>query len=141
MDFQKYSRSEDCPAAPLKGPQPLHGGSLLGTWTNTNLSSWGITKLIISQEERTACVHVFGSGPSNLIDWGKTPIETIYAKDAGSAEAVAFDARYDMGFMDVLIEANVNLGLLVVACLNTFKDHSGRANYFSREFFWKKDEA
>jgi hypothetical protein len=141
MDIQKYSRSEDRPASSLQGPRLFHCGPLLGTWSNTNSSTWGIAKLTISQEEGTAYVRVFGSGPSDLIDWGKKPIETIYAKDAGSAEAVAFDARYDLGFMHVVMEANVNLGLLVVACLNTFKDNSGRSNYFSREFFWRRDQA
>jgi hypothetical protein len=48
---------------------------------------------------------------------------------------MAFEANYDLGFMDVQVQANFSLGLLVLACFNIFKDQSGRQNYFSREFF------
>jgi hypothetical protein len=52
---------------------------------------------------------------------------------------MAFRATYDFGFLETRLEANLSLGLLVIANLNTFRDDSGRSNYFSREFFYKSD--
>jgi hypothetical protein len=41
--------------------------------------------------------------------------------------------------MTALLEANLSKGLLIIACLKTFRDESGRSNYFSREFFRRAD--
>ncbi|HLJ86181.1 MAG TPA: hypothetical protein VKZ53_05120 [Candidatus Angelobacter sp.] len=135
----KSSRTEDCPDSPLPQPAQLDIRPLLGTWVNTNASGWGIAKVIISEEKNGAYIEAFGSGSPALIEWGKRPLSTIYAKDVGSSTAMAFDAQYDLEFMDVRMEGNCNLGLLVLACLNVFKDGSGRSNYFSREFFGRKE--
>lgn len=139
MQLVKHSRSEDHATAPLKQSE-VRLEALLGTWVNTTPAGPGIAKLIVSQEQGKAYARIFGSGSPELIDWGKVPIETIYTKDVHSAEPMAFDARYDLGFMDVHIQANFSLGLLVLACFNTFKDHSARSNYFSREFFHRVTE-
>jgi hypothetical protein len=134
MQPLKYTRSEDYPATPRKH-QSMSLDSLLGTWTNTNAGGKGVAKLIVSQEHGAVYLRIFGCQFPSLIDWGKVPIETVYAKDVDSAEPMAFEANYDLGFMDVQVQANFSLGLLVLACFNIFKDQSGRQNYFSREFF------
>ena len=135
MQLMKYSRSEDRPTLPMKQSAALHLEVLLGTWMNTDPSAPGIAKLVVSHDEGRPYVRLFGSGSPSLIDWGKVPIETIYTKDVNSIEPMAFDASYYLGFMDIQAQANFSLGLLVLACFNIFKDHSGRSNYFSREFF------
>ena len=140
MQLLKHSRSEDRPTLPLKATEPVHLETLLGVWVNTNPPGPGVTKLIVSQEAGAPYIRIFGSGSPSPIDWGKVPIETVYTKDVNSAEPMAFDARYDLGFMDVHVQANFSLGLLVLACCNTFKDGSGRSNYFSREFFHRETE-
>ncbi len=52
-------------------------------------------------------------------------------------QAAAFSAVYDFGFEEVRLQANVKLGVLVVASFNRFRDESGRSNYFGREFFYR----
>ena len=46
---------------------------------------------------------------------------------------MAFVATYDFGYLQTRVEANLSLGLLVVATFNTFRDGSGRFNFFARE--------
>ncbi len=138
MEFLKHSRSEDCPMAPLKANEPVRLETLVGAWINTSPSGPGVAKLIVTQEAGAPYLHIFGSGSPSPIDWGSVPIETLYTKDVSSAEPMAFDARYDLGFIDVHIQGNFSLGLLVLACFNTFKDGSNRSNYFSREFFHRE---
>jgi hypothetical protein len=113
--------------------------SLLGEWINTNPLGAGVAKLIVTQDSREALLQIFGSGSPSFVDWGKAPIETIFAKDVTSSEPMAFEARFNLGFLAVHAQANFSLGLLVLACFNTFKDGSGRRNYFSREFFHRND--
>lgn len=141
MQLLKCTRSEDQPILPVKDPAAFRLEALLGTWVNTNPAGPGIAKLIVSQEQGKPLVRIFGSGSSSLMDWGKVPVESIYAKDVNSAEPMAFDARYDLGFMEVHVQANFSLGLLVLACFNNFKDRTGRVNYFSREFFHREIES
>jgi len=138
MQLLKYTRSEDHPTLPLTEQQDLRLESLLGTWINTNPSSRDVAKLTVSQEDGVLYVRIFGSGSPSLLDWGNVPIGTVYVRDVNSAEPMAFDAQYDLGFMDILVQANFSLGLLVLACFNSFKDHSGRNNYFSRDFFHRE---
>jgi hypothetical protein len=139
MQVLNYSRSEDHPTLPAQQAE-VHLEGLLGTWVNTSPSAPGVSKLIVFREQGKPHIRIFGSGSPRLVDWGKVPIETIYAKDVSSREPMAFDARYDLGFMDVQVQANFSLGLLVLACFNTFKDSSGRSSYFSREFFHREVE-
>ena len=137
MQTLKYSRMEDHPALPVK-QQPMSFESLVGTWTNTNVGARGIVQLIVSEEHGALYLRIFGWQSPSLIDWGQEPIETVYARDVNSAEPMAFEASYKLGFMDVQVQANFSLGLLVLACFNTFQDQSGRENYFSREFFCRE---
>ena len=57
--------------------------------------------------------------------------------DAETTEALAFEATYDHGFLEVHLQANVKAGVLVVASLNRFVDDSGRSSYFTREFYYR----
>ncbi len=140
MQPLKCSRLEDSAALPIK-PQSMSFENLLGSWGNTNPGTRGIAKLVVSQQEGQLFLRIFGFKSPSLIDWGQTPIETVYARDVNSGEPMAFEARYDMDFMEVQVQANFSLGLLVLACFNTFKDQSGRENYFSREFFCRESAA
>ena len=40
-----------------------------------------------------------------------------------------------LGFMEVPFQTQADCGLLVVSFFSQFKDGSGRANYFTREFY------
>jgi hypothetical protein len=114
-------------------------GPICGTWINTNPMTRGIARVTVEQRGAAAVVRVLAAGPEGLIDWGEVGTQALYARDSGSRKATAFEARYDFGFMESLLQANLSLGLLVVAGLNIFKDGSGRRNYFSREFFYQAE--
>lgn len=140
MPLLSYSRQEDCIDNSFSQPGSLSLDSLFGTWVNTKPSTGGIAKFEISTEGGSPVLRIFGFGPESMIDWGETYVETVYTKDAATAEPMAFQARYDLGFMEVHVQGNFSLGLMVLACLNIFKDGSGRANYFSREFFYRRQD-
>jgi hypothetical protein len=138
MPLLSYSRREDHIDHSFSQPTSMSLDSLLGTWVNTKPSGAGIAKFEISTGDGSPVLRIFGFGLGSMIDWGRTPVETIYTKDAATAEPMAFQAWYDLGFMEVRVQGNFSLGLMVLACLNIFKDDSGRTNYFSREFFYRK---
>src|SRR5207244_12972367 len=81
-----------------------------------------------------------GAGPSPS-DWGVIRTTTVYAGDlrSGDALAGAFVAKYELPDADVELQANLNLGLLVVATYVTFREPEPFANRFTREFF-RRDE-
>ena len=103
---------------------------LVGDWRNTNPAS-GIERIVIAPNaDGGVTVHC----SSAVRDWGKVAA-AVYAFEFDSDKAGAFSAVYDFGFEEVRLQANVKLGVLVVATFNAFKDDSGRSNYFNREFF------
>ena len=138
MPLLSYSRQEDHVDHSFSQPSFISLDSLLGTWINTKPDGAGIAKFEISAGDGSPALRIFGFGLGSMIDWGRTPVETVYTKDAATPEPMAFQARYDLGFMEVHVQGNFSLGLMVLACLNIFKDDSGRTNYFSREFFYRK---
>lgn len=140
MQLLSYSRREDHIDRSFHQPGSVSLDSLLGTWVNTKPSGVGIAKFEILTEDGSPVLRIFGFGRGSMIDWGETSVETVYTKDVATLEPMAFQARYDLGFMEVHVQGNFSLGLMVLACLNIFKDGSGRANYFSREFFCRRQD-
>ncbi len=138
MSELSYSRIEDQSPVSAEQKKPVQLSSILGVWTNTNPLGRGIESFVVSEKREQAYLRVYGSGASSAVDWGEVPVSVVYAKSSHSSEPMAFEARYDLGFMDIHIQANFSLGLLVMACFNCFKDGSGRSNYFSREFFHRE---
>lgn len=132
----QYARTEDL----LDGKLPTNGNGrldpspLLGTWLNTNGASNGIVKLSLTVKDGALAVQAFGADDPTPTDWGEVKGE-VYAKSVDSHEGTAFRAVYDFGFMAAHLQANVKQGVLVVANFAQFKDDSGRANYFVREFY------
>jgi hypothetical protein len=89
-------------------------------------------------------VQVRGGGvePSPA-DWGMTRSMAVYAGEmtSGDARFGGFVCRYEFGGMDVEVQANLNLGLLVVATFVSFHNPSPLASQFTREFFRRDGEA
>src|SRR5262249_52287391 len=108
---------------------------LLGTWTNTNAATRQITGVHIEAVEGRPMLRAWGASRPSRRDWGTIPIGQLYRASPEGKPAAAFRAEYDFGPMTALLEATLSKGLLIVACLKTFRDGSGRSNYFVREFF------
>lgn len=136
MQALKYVRAEDQLGAGSATVVEIDPTPLLGEWVNTNSATRGIEKVVISRAGDGVFVRVFGAWSSSPRDWGEARADVLYSTGIQSADVMAFSAEYDFGFLKTRLEANLSLGLLVVANLNTFQDGSGRSNYFSREFFY-----
>jgi hypothetical protein len=111
-------------------------GVLLGDWRNTNAA--GSISRIVCQAAGPGkmTVHCYGRCLPETRDWGVADAP-VFAFTFDGKEAGAFSARYDFGFEEVRMQANVKAGVLVVATFNSFRDESGRSNYFDREFFYR----
>jgi hypothetical protein len=137
MTSWRWSRAEDLPEGGTEpGPGTLDPAPLLGTWINTNPRARGMARIILAASGGRFTVRVLGANGASPIDWGEVPA-AAFAHDAGSREAMAFAAAYDLGFLRADLQANVKQGVLVVASFNEFTDGSGRCSYFTREFFYR----
>ena len=131
----KFMKAEDR----LEDPAQATGGEidprpLLGTWYATDKDAGGVARLTLGNEVGRFTVHAFGACSPEPCDWGE--VEGVaYGHDVLATEAMSFTATYDFGFMETELAAYGKQGILVLDTFNTFKDGSGRAPYFTREFF------
>ncbi|MDQ2920021.1 MAG: hypothetical protein M3R52_00175 [Acidobacteriota bacterium] len=130
MEFaQIYDRVEtDIPAGPLD----LSG--LPGTWVNTNPDTNGIARMVISETHGKVSLQVYAIGPEGLIDWGAADV-AVFASTPKSRVGAGFTCRFDFGFAETQLQAMIMKGLIVLAQIHSFKDQSGRLDYFVREYF------
>ena len=110
---------------------------LVGTWINTNPDARGIVKLILEAPGDDLTVQAYGADEPGPYDWGQIKAATVYPAGIRPHECMGFVATFDFDFMEAQLQGNMNLGLLIVASFNTFKDDSGRSSYFARELFRK----
>ena len=128
-------RADDQPGDPASLPAgEIDVSALLGTWWATDKATESVVKLELAERAGGLVVHAFGACAEAPCDWGERPA-VAYAEAVGSRAAMAFSAAYDFGFLDTLLAAYMKGGILVLDTFNTFRDDSGRANYFTREFF------
>jgi hypothetical protein len=99
-----------------------------------------MAKAIISGGSGEVSIRISAANGPTPREWGDATVEAVYSAGVHSRAAMAFVAKYDFGFMETRLEANLSLGLLVIATFNTFRDGSGRSNYFAREFFYRAPE-
>jgi hypothetical protein len=138
MEILKVTRLEDeLPAGRESRPgAAIDSSPLHGTWHNTDKQTRGIVKLIISAGggEGSLSVRAFGACEPSPCDWGETQ-GRAYSGGVSSDEGMAFTVTFDFEFMETSLAVYMKGGILVLDSFNTFKDDSGRFNYFSREFF------
>jgi hypothetical protein len=109
---------------------------LAGTWTNTNERTRGIVGMKASIDSGILMVNLFGAGDGASIDWGAVPATVYHLRNDEGLEQ-PFLASYDFGFMDVVLQGFLRQGVLVILSFTRFRDGSGRASYFSKEFFYR----
>lgn len=115
-------------------PGEIDPAALVGTWINSNLDTNSIARVKISEVDGKVRLQVFAIGPDGLIDWGLADAQ-VFAGGPASHGGVGFTAHYDFGFAEARLQAMIMKGLLVLAQFHLFKDDSGRADYFLREYF------
>jgi len=133
MEGQKFMRIEEQSKLDARVGGRLDLCLLLGTWFGTDPSGGGIVKLVMKEVDGRLVIRAFGGGEP-MIDWGDVEA-AAYAANVDSKQAMAMSARYDFQFVTSLLAAYVKQGILVLDKFNTFHDESGRASYFTREFY------
>lgn len=117
------------------GPaRTLSTDGLVGTWVNSNPETNGIARMTVSESGGKLSLRAYAVGPEGLIDWGETGV-TVYAASASSLGGAGFACEYDFGFAETKLQGMIMKGLLVLAQFHKFKDGSGRAGYFVREYY------
>ena len=119
---------------PADNAAPIEFSQWVGTWINSNPDTTGIARLVISEVDGNFFLEVQAIGPDGLIGWGTTPIKTLAANPA-SRKGAGFTCSYDFGFVTTRLQAMIVKGLIVLGQFHTFKDESGRAAFFVREYF------
>ena len=141
MDTVRFVRADERLESGQPGPFDIDPSPLLGCWVNTNTATPGIAKVIVTGGHGSVSVRVFSASGPTPRDWGDANVEVVYSAGVHSQAAMAFVTTYEFDVVDVRLEANLSLGLLVIATFNTFRDQSGRSNYFGREFFYRSQES
>lgn len=100
---------------------------LLGEWHNTNAKGL-FSRIVVDSTE----IHAYGRLASGEADWGAVHA-SVYSFKFDTPAGEAFSALYDFPDARVHLQANVKLGVLVVAIFAEF--HDNRINHFDREFF------
>jgi hypothetical protein len=119
------------------GGGPVDLAPLVGRWRNTYRRSQGIRGVeLIRSGDR---YFLRASGIGSDVNWGEVPANP-HATDVSGRQAAGFLARFQFGFSDLTLAANEAKGLLIIAAYATFRDGSGRASYFTREFFYRESE-
>jgi hypothetical protein len=118
-----------------QGPYDVDPTPLVGDWLNTNASTNGIARAAISNDRDGVRISLWPAGTSRAEPRYSMTADVVYSNSPSATAAMAVSARYEDESMATTLEANLSLGLLVIATCHTFKNGGDRSNYFSREFF------
>jgi hypothetical protein len=107
---------------------------LTGTWVNTNPRSRGIVSMEGRIDGNLLRIRIRGAAETDTVDWGETAAAVYHERNDEGLEQ-PFVASYDFGTTRVALQGFLRQGVLVILAFTKFDDDSGRANYFSKEFF------
>ncbi|WP_281557562.1 hypothetical protein [Thalassomonas sp. RHCl1] len=147
MNHSLYLSSEDQAASTESAPvaseeltKPQQGLALIGSWANTNKNSQEIRRFEIQEKvpgdkDNVLLLRVYSAADEGEKNWGETEITTLFEDDINKAGFDAFVAEYRFEHEQVRLQANMNLGLIIMTALHTYKGDGDHKNYFSREYF------
>ena len=130
----QFARISDRVEATAAASGPIDISAFPGTWVNSNPDTTGVARLKMTQSDGSLSLQVFAIGPDALIDWGTEDV-SLFTASASSRLGSGFTCVFDFGFAEVRLQGMIMKGLLVLAQFHYFKDDSGRANFFVREYF------
>ena len=118
-------------------PTPVPGASiddapLTGRWRNADdhAAAPAIREVeLIREQGRAARVRMIGV---DGFDWGEVAIEQVFAGSPSASTAVGFTASFALADRRARIQANIKLGVMVLAGFMDFD--RGRAPTFTRDF-------
>lgn len=125
-------------AAPAAAVDP---SPLVGRWRSFDPDTRGIVALDVARDDAAGhagglVVRVTGAWEGGGRDWGAAAAQPFAAAGFARPGAVAFQARYDLGEVEVLLAAYLNLRLLVVDAFTRYRDGGGRAPLWSRDHLY-----
>lgn len=129
---------------PPSAPPRIAVETMAGRWTKTNEKPQWIGRVEVDADGDALVVRIFGGGAElSPAEWGSARSEEVYGSwlTGGDALAGAFVCRYELPDCSVELQANLNLGLLVVATFVTLRAPGALANRFTREFFRREEAA
>jgi len=127
--------------------------TMTGDWVNTNSESLGIRRVQVMARGGGLTVRPVAAGEPAPGDWGEAAAGSIFADGMRSDHGMAWSARFRAASgWESHLQANVNLGLLVLAAFHAApcSDRSaadeepgrcGGSSYFAREFYRRADGA
>jgi hypothetical protein len=123
-----------CDRVEIETARALDTSTLPGIWINSNPDTNGIAQVVITEAAGKLTAQVYAIGPEGLIDWGTAEV-SVFTSSPTSEVAAGFTCRYDFGFAETVLQGMILKGLIVLAQFHSFKDGSGRVDYFVREYF------
>jgi len=113
---------------------------LIGRWTNTDAQTRGLREITIKQTGAQFSVSAAGAGTDGAIQWLARSVRPLAnVEEEAGQRGIALAADFDFGFMKAETYLRVNKGVLVIVLFNSFRDDSGRSDYVTREFFYRRD--
>lgn len=118
-------------------PRRLDAGSLAGLWVGADRHTMSVEAIDIVQRDGVCVLRVAGGDTAGARDWGEVEAMT-HAADVDKMVAIGATARYDFGFLDTTLTFFAKSGIIILCTFNRWKDGSGRADYFTREFLYRR---
>jgi hypothetical protein len=132
----EWLRRQDLPAG-LPPDTPLDVEPLTGVWVGADRRSMSVDALDIIERDGACLVRAAGGDSSGPRDWGVVPA-SAYAAGVGDAAAIGLTAQYDFGFLETTLTGFIKSGIFILCTYNRWKDGSGRADYLTREFLYRR---
>jgi len=133
----EWLRRQDLPAGPPPADASLDLEPLAGLWVGADRRSMSVDAIDIATRDDACLLRAAGGDSSGPRDWGVVDA-TVYAPDVGGAAAIGVTARYDFGFLETTLTGFTKSGILILCTYNRWKDGSARADYFTREFLYRR---
>jgi hypothetical protein len=110
---------------------------LAGFWVGADRRTTSVDSMDITERDGICLLRASGGDADGPRDWGVVEA-TPYAADVNGPIAIGATARYDFGFLETTLTAFTKSGILIVCTFNRWQDGSGRADYFTREFLYRR---
>lgn len=115
----------------------LDAAALAGLWVGADRHTMSVDAIDIAQRDGVCVLRVTGGDIGRPRDWGEAEAST-HAADADGTVAIGATARYDFGFVETTLTFFAKSGILILCTFNRWKDGSARADYFTREFLYRR---
>jgi hypothetical protein len=119
----------------LVSPALAVPADFIGTWVNTNSSTSGVTRLVITSAGNKLNIETFGKCHPTDCKWGTTSL-TTYSSNVQDPNTRYGTAIYNPGFSQTLLTLDIKgKNALSLQNFTQFTDNSKRQNYSSIENF------